>query len=86
MKFCETHVNLGENKMTDISDELIDIQTRLAFQEDTINQLNQVIIKQDADIIQLKQQLRVLAKKLDELAYQSSTPAAETVNERPPHY
>ena len=72
--------------MSNIDDELIELQTRLAFQEDTINQLNQVVTQQDADIIQLQQQLRLLAKRVDELSYQAGAGGEEVVSERPPHY
>ena len=72
--------------MNKIDDELIELQTRLAFQEDTINQLNQVVTQQDADIIQLQQQLRLLAKRVDELSYQAGAAGQEIVSERPPHY
>lgn len=69
-----------------LEDELVELQTRIAFQEDTINQLNQVITKQDADIIQLQQQIRLLAKRIDELALAQVGGGEEITNERPPHY
>lgn len=69
-----------------LEDELVELQTRIAFQEDTINQLNQVITKQDADIIQLQQQIRLLAKRMDELALAQVGGGEEITNERPPHY
>jgi SlyX protein len=65
---------------------MIDIQTRLAYQEDTIAQLNEVITKQDADIISLTLQLRLLAKRFDDLHFDQSEAGAEIANERPPHY
>ena len=73
--------------MNDINDELIELQTRMAYQEDTIAQLNNVVTKQDADIIQLQQQMRLLAKRLDELSFaQDNNGGDEITNERPPHY
>lgn len=72
--------------MTDFSEELIELQTRLAFQEDTINQLNLVVTQQDADIIQLQQQMRLLAKRIDELSFAQPAAGEEVANERPPHY
>lgn len=72
--------------MNDVADELIELQIRIAHQEDTINQLNQVITKQDADILQLQQQMRLLAKRLDELALTQLSGGEEITNERPPHY
>lgn len=72
--------------LSDIGDELIELQTRAAYQEDTIHQLNLVVTKQDADIIQLQQQMRLLAKRIDELSFNPSDGADIVANERPPHY
>ncbi len=72
--------------MNDINDELIELQTRMAYQEDTITQLNDVITKQDADILQLQQQMRLLAKRIDELSFAQDNGSEEITNERPPHY
>ena len=73
--------------MSDIEEQLIDVQTRVAYQEDTLAQLNEVITRQDAEIVQLKQQIRLLAQRLDEFA-RDPAPGSETeiTNERPPHY
>jgi SlyX protein len=72
--------------MSDLEEQLIDIETRLAYQEDTIAQLNDVITKQDADIIQMTQQLRLLAKRFDDLQYDQADAGGEITNDRPPHY
>ncbi len=72
--------------MNDFAEDLIDLQTRIAYQEDTIQQLNQVITKQDADIIQLQQQMRLLAKRIDELSFSQGDGGDLVANERPPHY
>jgi SlyX protein len=72
--------------MVDIEEQLIDVQTRVAYQEDTLAQLNEVITRQDAEIIQLKQQLRLLVQRIDELSQGAGQVAGELVEERPPHY
>ena len=72
--------------MNELEDELIELQTRIAYQEDTIVQLNSVITKQDADILQLQHQMRLLAKRIDELSFAQADGAEEITNERPPHY
>lgn len=72
--------------MNDIQEELIELQTRLAYQEDTIAQLNDVITKQDADITQLQHQMRLLAKRFEELLAEQDRGDVEITNERPPHY
>ena len=73
--------------MSDIEEQLIDVQTRVAYQEDTLAQLNDVITKQDAEITHLKQQMRLLAQRLDELMRDPAQGNdTEIVNDRPPHY
>lgn len=77
---------MSEQALNELGDELIELQTRIAYQEDTINQLNHVITKQDADILQLQHQMKLLAKRLDELSFSQGNGAEEIPNERPPHY
>ena len=73
--------------MSDIEEQLIDVQTRVAYQEDTLAQLNDVITKQDAEIVQLKQQVRLMAQRLDELMRDPvQGEGTEITNDRPPHY
>lgn len=72
--------------MNEFNDELIELETRIAYQEDTISQLNLVVTKQDADIVQMQQQIRLLAKRIDELSFSQDQGGEDAVNERPPHY
>jgi SlyX protein len=69
--------------MDDLIEQMIDLQTRLAYQEDTLRQLDAVTIRQAAQIERLEMALRQLSEQLngDRLA---SAPA--TGHERPPHY
>ncbi len=72
--------------MSELENQLVDLQTRVAYHEDTLEQLNDVIAQQDADIIQLKQQIRLLAKRLDELHHEQGQNDGEIPSDRPPHY
>lgn len=72
--------------MSELEEQLIDVQTRVAYQEDTLSQLNEVITRQDAEIVQLKQQLRLIVQRLDELSSNPSQSDGELLEERPPHY
>lgn len=72
--------------MNNIHEELIDLQIRLAYQEDTIAQLNHVVTRQDADIIQLKQQFALLAKRLEESSQSQDHESLGGESDRPPHY
>ncbi|HEY8941102.1 MAG TPA: SlyX family protein [Cellvibrio sp.] len=72
--------------MADLQEQLIDLQTRVAYQEDTLEQLNRVITQQDADIIQLKQQIRILAQRLEDSLRTQGQEGELIQEERPPHY
>lgn len=69
-----------------IDDNLVDIQTRLAYQEDMLNQLNQVISKQDRTIIQLQAQVEELAKKMHQYDFPEQNESNTEVDAPPPHY
>lgn len=66
--------------------EIIDIQTRLAYQEDLLNELNQIVSRQDAEILTLKQQVRQLNKRVEDFLTSPAQADVETGDERPPHY
>jgi SlyX protein len=72
--------------MTNIENELVDLQTRIAYQEDLLEQLNQIVVKQDAEILTLKQQVRQLMKKMEEFLANPASADIETSMEKPPHY
>ena len=67
-----------------MSDELIELQTQLAFQEQTIGELNEVMISQQKQIDLLRLEIKLLKDKLGMLEDRLETGPAE--NEKPPHY
>lgn len=69
-----------------LEEQLIDLQSRVAYQEDTLQQLNAVIADQDAYIRALQVQMQALAKKLDDLSYSVEQRDSRPVDEKPPHY
>jgi SlyX protein len=72
--------------MTEIHEELITLQTQLTYQEDSISQLNAVVTQQHGDIIALRHQVRLLGKRIDELASGQDLGGDMLMQERPPHY
>lgn len=72
--------------MNELQEQLIELQTRVVFQEDTLTQLNQVVAKQDQEILTLQHQLRLLAKRLDDALYVQEQGIGKPAEERPPHY
>lgn len=60
------------------------LETKIAFQELTIEELNQMIITLQADVSKLREQLLLLSQKLQ--ATQTSNIAALSEETPPPHY
>jgi SlyX protein len=68
-------------------EQLIDLQSRIAFQEDSLIALNDVIARQQQEIDVLERELRLHRDKLVEiLDWQATRGAAEPTDEKPPHY
>lgn len=64
------------------------LETRLAFQDETIRSLNEVIATQDQHILRLDRELKQLAARLRELLQSvGDSPVASAAEETPPpHY
>ncbi|QYN45877.1 SlyX family protein [Gilliamella sp. ESL0405] len=60
------------------------LETKVAFQEITIEELNQMVTHLQADISKLKEQLTLLSQKLQ--AAQTSNIASLSEETKPPHY
>lgn len=68
-----------------IDRRLVDIETKLAFQEDTLQALNHVVCRQREQIDQLELTCRLLLARIQELAANLDGPKP-VEEERPPHY
>ncbi|MCX8581687.1 SlyX family protein [Gilliamella sp. B3482] len=60
------------------------LETKVAFQEMTIEELNQMVVNLQSDISKLKEQLTLLSQKLQ--ANQTSNIASLSEETPPPHY
>lgn len=67
-----------------IEERLVNIETKIAFQEDLIEELNMTIYQQQKQLEQLDATCKVLARHIASLA--ESSGESKSVNERPPHY
>ena len=63
---------------------LVDVQTQLAYQEDTVRQLNQALAAQQQEILVLRRQMQLLKQRQDEQGHAGATTAP--LDEKPPHY
>lgn len=63
---------------------LIEIETRIAYQEDAQRELNDALLRQQQEIDQLRRLCHGLKEALAELA--QGGPRPTPTEERPPHY
>jgi len=71
---------MGERELSELIDAL---ESRLAYQDQTIEQLNETITAQWKQIDALTRQVSCLSERLQNA--EANTPTAPA-NERPPHY
>ena len=62
----------------------IDIETKLAYQEDLIQELNKTVHSQQLKLDQLEEALRSLASRYTSLLEQGDS--EHPIDEKPPHY
>ena len=67
-----------------MEDEIIDLQSKLAFQDETINDLNEVITDQQNQLDQLREDIRLLNLRISSVAEASNV--ADEKEPPPPHY
>ncbi|SFJ57289.1 SlyX protein [Stutzerimonas kunmingensis] len=67
----------------DLELRVMDLETRLAFQDDTIQTLNDVLVEQQRIMERLQLQLRALAKRQEEMQVPMDAGEDEAP---PPHY
>ena len=65
-------------------ERFVDLETRLAHQDQMLHELNDVVTDQQAKIMQLEALCRSLIDRVRSLG--ESLPAGAPADERPPHY
>ena len=72
---------MDENKVKEIEERFIQLETKFAFQEDFVSQLQGVVVEQAKIIVKLEREIKMLAEKIRDLDSQEEIP-----NRKPPHY
>ena len=64
-----------------MDEQIVELQTRIAYQEHTLAELNDALAYQQQRILQLSEAFKRLAARMDDLA-----PAQPNEDAPPPHY
>ncbi|MDD4930009.1 MAG: SlyX family protein [Gallionella sp.] len=67
-----------------IEDRLVNIETKISFQEDLVEELNKVVYQQQQKLSQLEAICTSLARHIQSLAEAGNE--SKPANEMPPHY
>ena len=67
----------------DLQDRVTDLESRLAFQDDTIETLNDILVTQQRAVERLQMQMTALLKRQEEMGGHFETAEEEAP---PPHY
>jgi SlyX protein len=74
------------NMSSELNARIEELESRLAFQDDLIENLNEVITRHDRDFVRMTEQLRNLSHRISELADAGAGPGISSEHEIPPHY
>ncbi len=67
-----------------IEDRLVNIETKISFQEDLVEELNKIVYQQQQKLSQLEAVCTSLASHIQSL--EQAGGVTKPVSERPPHY
>lgn len=70
--------------MSDVENAIIDLQTKLSFQDDLLDDLNQIVTDQQQQIMRIESTLDALRVQVKTL--QTDTTSGEAKESPPPHY
>ncbi|MBT8145605.1 MAG: SlyX family protein [Gammaproteobacteria bacterium] len=66
---------------------MVELQTRIHFQEDAIQKLDDVVIGQGELLDRIRQKMSELEERVEQLTFACSNPGGSaSADEKPPHY
>jgi SlyX protein len=69
-----------------LKEDVVDLQTQMAFQDDILRSLNEAIANHQQEILTLRRQLELLKERQEEQAPSTDEAPSGPADERPPHY
>lgn len=73
-------------KKKELQKQLEELQSQMAFQDDTLQALQSALAAQQQDLLTLRRQLTLLKLRQDEQAQQAEDGPSALADEAPPHY
>lgn len=77
---------MTSEKLQQLEQKLIDVQTQVAFMEDTIDKLDNIVTEQSQLIADQQRQLQLLYQKLESQTQGSQIQPFDLLSDKPPHY
>jgi SlyX protein len=74
------------NDQASFSAPIEDLQVRIAFLDDLVDQLNDQVTKQNLEIADLQKQMKLLYMRIESADLSEGIAAFDPMTNRPPHY
>ncbi|MBJ9948195.1 SlyX family protein [Acinetobacter bereziniae] len=78
------HKNLDDQ--ASFSAPIEDLQVRIAFLDDLVEQLNDQVVQQSLEVADLKKQMQLLYQRVESADLSEGIAAFDPMTNRPPHY
>lgn len=77
---------MAAHDQDDLMQRMANLESQLAFQEDTIETLNQLVTQQAREFQTLQRKMQVLGEKFQQMSDRQSDEPSNPADEVPPHY
>ena len=78
------HKNIDDQ--ASFSAPIEDLQVRIAFLDDLVEQLNEQVARQNAELVDLKKQMQFLYQRIESSDLSDGIASFDPMSDRPPHY
>ena len=69
-----------------MDDRINDLESRIAFQEHTIQELQDLVATHQKQLYDMEEAMKVMARRISQMSTASSGTGNSSEEERPPHY
>ena len=83
---CKLTTQQNLDEQASFSAPIEDLQVRIAFLDDLVEQLNDQVARQNAEIADLKKQMQMLYRRIESADLSEGIAAFDPMTNRPPHY